>query len=70
VFFVDEGRKKYLEWLREYSQEHGLKIWGYCLMTNHVHLVVVPKHRDSLEKVLRPLHMRYAQYVNKAMVGC
>lgn len=65
VFFDDEGRKKYLEWLREYSQKHGLKIWAYCLMTNHVHLVVVPNYRDSLEKVLRPLHMRYAQYVNK-----
>lgn len=65
VFFNDKCRRKYLEWLQEYSQRYGLKIWAYCLMTNHVHLVAVPKDRDSLEKVLRPLHMRYAQYVNK-----
>ncbi|MBI5374698.1 MAG: transposase [Candidatus Schekmanbacteria bacterium] len=65
VFFTDECRKRYLEWLREYSEKYGLKIWAYCLMTNHVHLVVVPMNRNSLENVLHPLHMRYAQYINK-----
>ena len=67
VFFDNEGRQRYLEWLREYSRKHGLKILAYCLMTNHVHLVVVPINRETLERVMRPLHMRYAQYVNKAM---
>ena len=65
IFFEDEDRKKYLEWLLEYSDKHGLKIWAYCLMTNHVHFIVVPQNnRDILERVMRPLHMRYAQYIN------
>jgi putative transposase len=65
IFFEDENRKKYLEWLLEYSDKHGLKIWAYCLMTNHVHFIVVPhNNRDTLERVMRPLHMRYAQYIN------
>ena len=42
IFFEDEDRKKYLEWLLEYSDKHGLKIWAYCLMSNHVHLIVIP----------------------------
>ena len=66
IFFEDGDRKKYLEWLQEYSNKHGLKIWAYCLMTNHVHLVVVPQYKDSLEKVMRPLNMRYAQYINSS----
>lgn len=65
VFHEDEDRQKYLEWFHKYSKENGLKIWAYCLMTNHVHLVVVPECVDSLEKTLRPLHMRYAQYMNR-----
>jgi len=65
TFFDDEDRQKYLEWLPEYSGKHGLKIWAYCLMTNHVHLIAVPQKRDSLERVMRPLHTRYAQYINR-----
>jgi putative transposase len=34
-------------------------------MTNHVHLVVVPFTEESLQRVLRPLHMRYAQRINR-----
>lgn len=66
IFFDDVDRKKYFEWLKEYSGKYGLKIWAYCLMTNHVHLVVVPGDRDSLERVMRPLHMRYAQHINRS----
>ena len=64
IFFDDADREKYLEWLSEYSNKHDLKILAYCLMTNHIHLVVVPKYTNSLSKVMRPLHMRYAQYIN------
>jgi putative transposase len=65
IFFEDEDRQKYLQWLQEYSSNHNLKIWAYCLMTNHIHLIVVPQNGNSLEKVMRPLHMRYAQHINR-----
>ncbi|MEW6609422.1 MAG: transposase [bacterium] len=50
IFFGDEDRKRYLEWLKVYSERYGLKIEAYCLMTNHIHLVVVSCHKDSLRK--------------------
>lgn len=65
VFFTDEDRQLYLEWLLFYSQEHNVDVLAYCLMTNHVHLVLTPHSEDGLQKVLKPLHMRYSQYVNK-----
>ncbi|MGA1994899.1 MAG: hypothetical protein ABSH45_03880 [Bryobacteraceae bacterium] len=37
---------------------------AWCLMTNHVHLVLVPGREDSLEILLRWLHGRYFQMVN------
>ena len=66
VFFTDEDRRAYLDWLKAYCGEHAVAILGYCLMTNHVHLVVVPDSDDGLQRALKPLHMRYAQHVNRS----
>lgn len=65
VFFSDSDRKQYLEWLKEYCKEHKVEILAYCLMTNHIHLIAVPSTEDGLQKVLKPLHMRYAQKINR-----
>lgn len=65
VFFVDDDYQTYLEWLQHYSQKHQLDILAYCLMTNHIHLVVVPRNENSLQQVLKPVHMRYAQRINR-----
>jgi putative transposase len=64
VFFSDEDRQQYLIWLAEYAERHELKVWAYCLMTNHVHLVVVPTSEEALARALQPLQMRHAQKIN------
>ena len=66
IFFADEDREAYLSWLKEYSEKHQVEVLAYCLMTNHIHLVVVPATDEGLHRVLKPLHMRYAQSVNRA----
>lgn len=66
VFFSDEDRIAYLQWLADYCTKYGLQVLAYCLMTNHIHVVAVPEGQDALEKVFRPLHTRYAQRVNRA----
>lgn len=66
VFFTDEDRRTYLCWLAEYAAKHGVDVIAYCLMTNHVHLVALPAGEDSLYRALKPLHMRYAQRINRA----
>lgn len=66
VFFTDEDRHAYLGWLKQYADRYELDILAYCLMSNHVHLVAVPVITESLQKALKPLHMRYAQRINRA----
>jgi putative transposase len=66
IFFADQDREAYLTWLREYSEKFDVEILAYCLMTNHIHLVAVPVDDDGLQRVLKPLHMRYAQRINRA----
>lgn len=65
VFFSDSDRIAYLTWLGEYCRRHRVDVLAYCLMTNHVHAVLVPASADALERVFRPLHTRYALRVNK-----
>ena len=65
VFFTDEDRLVYLGWLKDYSHRYQVDILAYCLMTNHVHLVAVPIEAEGLSQVLKPLHMRYAQRLNR-----
>jgi putative transposase len=44
-------------------------VLGYCLMDNHVHLIVLPQSDNALAKTLSITHMRYAQYFNKKRNG-
>ena len=39
VFFVDDNREAYLAILGRQAARYGLQVLGYCLMTDHVHLV-------------------------------
>ena len=69
VFFLPLDRQVYLGLLRQYSAYYQLRILGYCLMTNHVHLVVVPEHETSIAKTMREVHGRYARYRNAIECG-
>jgi putative transposase len=65
VFFTDRDRVTYLYWLKGYCERYGVDILAYCLMKNHVHVVAMPRTTQSFEAAFRPLHMRYAQRVNR-----
>lgn len=64
VFFSDHDRLYYLRLLKEHAGKFGVKIWAYCLMTNHVHLVLVPVAPDSLAKAVAETHRRYTRMIN------
>ena len=64
VFFNTVDRRLYLELLRASAMEEGLCIHGYCLMTNHIHLIAVPETETSLARAIGRTHQNYAQYLN------
>jgi len=64
VFESDADHLVYLELLRRSSRQQGLSLIGYCLMPNHVHVVVVPSREESLPLALKHAHGRYATYYN------
>lgn len=71
VFRDDQDRELYVRLLRHRSRRHGVEILAWCLMTNHVHLVLVPQDARGLSKVVGETHWIHAQAFNKrhARVG-
>jgi len=64
ILSSDGDRITYLELLREYAQLYGLGLMGYCLMSNHVHLIAVPHAPEALSHALKQAHGRFASYWN------
>lgn len=65
VFEDDSDKRKYVEFIREYSEKYGMKIYAYCLMSNHVHFIAAPVKEDSLAMTFKYSNMRYSSYFNK-----
>ena len=65
LFFSDEDRRVYLDWLREAAKQFGSAVHAFALMPNHVHLLITPQNADSLAKTMQSLGRRYAQYFNQ-----
>jgi putative transposase len=64
VFHCRQDRVTYLALLKQHSHQAEVDVLAYCLMPNHVHLIVVPTDKESLAVALRRTHGRYAQYLN------
>src|SRR6059036_3677089 len=64
LFHQESDYLVYTRVLKDRGDEHGLSIWAYALMTNHVHLVAVPKTEESISKTLHDAHTDYSTYFN------
>jgi len=65
IFSDDKDREYFLACLNDWAARTGTKIWAYCLMDNHFHLLLVPGQEQSLGKCLHGITFRYAQYYNQ-----
>jgi putative transposase len=66
VFSSDEGFTYYKENLTQYKREFGCKVYAYCFMTNHVHLLIDPcDNLESISLLMKRLAARQTRHVNK-----
>jgi len=59
VFFHERDKKVYLKILKQQSKKYDFDVWAYCLMDNHVHLIVVPQSENSLARGIGETHRIY-----------
>ena len=65
IFLSEVDYQVYLRLLRNECRRYGMRLLGYCLMTNHIHLVAIPDQPDSLACAIGRAHVNYTQLVNR-----
>ncbi len=64
-FFHEEDYRFYLDQLGTQARKFGCLIHAYCLMANHVHLLITPQEKDSASLLMKHLGQRYVQFINR-----
>jgi putative transposase len=65
TFFNDGDYRAYRQLIAEAAERARTEIWAYCLMPNHVHMILVPADQDGLRGTLAEAHRRYTTRVNR-----
>jgi putative transposase len=60
VFFSAEDYAAYRDLMAKEAREAGVGVWAWCLMPNHVHLILCPSDDDGLRRALARVHRVYA----------
>jgi putative transposase len=63
-FFSDEDFGYYIHVLTDALTEFDVSLHAYVLMTNHVHLLMTPKDKIGISKVMQSVGRRYVRYIN------
>ena len=64
TFFCDDDYRQSLLLLERWCGEFDVRIWAYCLMPNHVHLILVPSTAEGLRRAVAEVHRRYTRMIN------
>lgn len=64
-FFEEQDRSFYLLHLSRYLPRSECSLHAYCLMTNHVHLLLTPASLSSCARLMKAVAQLYTQYVNR-----
>jgi putative transposase len=60
----DDDYALYRDWLAQACRSNGVEVWSYCLMPNHVHLILAPSDETGLSRAVGETHRRYSGYIN------
>ncbi|MBI3675613.1 MAG: transposase [Proteobacteria bacterium] len=64
IFFEDGDQDVYCDLLAAQTRKARVAVWAYCLMPNHVHLILVPQDELGLGRALGEAHRRYTNFIN------
>ena len=64
TFFSDGDYRLYRDLLAAHCAAQGIAVWIWVLMPNHVHMILVPPHEDSLRAALSQVHRAYAGHIH------
>lgn len=65
IFLDDNDKDKYLELITRFKEDHPLSLFHYCLMTNHIHLLLETNDKTDLPKFMKRLNLAYFHHFKK-----
>lgn len=64
IFLSDDDYRVYRSLMAQSCKRSRVKVWAYCLMPNHVHMIMEPATEDGLALAVGEAHRRYSSYLN------
>lgn len=63
VFETKENKAEYLKLIKKYKSKYGFKLYAYCVMDNHAHLLI-EVDKIPLSKIMQLIQQVYTQHYN------
>jgi len=64
VFLEDADCERYLELLKRYKKRYKFKLYAWCLMPNHTHLILDISKPKELARIMQGLNLAYSRWFN------
>ena len=70
IFLEETDYTECLKIIRHYKRVFMFKVFGYCLMPNHIHLIIQPKEPHDLAEIMQRLTQVYTNWFNEKYKKC
>ena len=65
IFYKKDYKNKYIELITKYSRKiENIKLIAYCVMDNHVHILIYTNNIHDVESFMRKVNTSYASFYN------
>lgn len=64
IFDTDNLKNKYLELMKKHNKCENMHLIAYCIMSNHVHMLMHVNQISELSKYMKDINTEFAQYYN------
>ena len=65
LFRDDADKVKYISFLEKYKAKFNFKIYGFCLMDNHGHIIIATNEESDISSIMHCVNVCYAMYYNR-----
>jgi len=65
IFLDNTDFEKYLQILKHYKRQYSFKLFGYCLMPNHIHIILEAETPNNISRFMQVLTQTYTAWFNR-----
>jgi REP element-mobilizing transposase RayT len=64
IFLEDEDKRRFIKILKKIKQKDEYELYAFCLMNNHVHLLIKEKN-EHISRIMKRINISYVNYFNQ-----